>query len=365
MNTNKKTILALLVSGIFFSGFASAVTDDEMVSSLNNTGVSAAKPAEKDVVTIDEGLSTELTASERELIDKKRHSLVKYLYEQQELDSARKILSEDNRKSAYEETKRDRIPLSPDEILELRRMDNDAKRAENSPIRNSGVKLEIRTLDLDVDAPKPIILNVAPGYASSIVFYDQTGAPWPIDGDIIGDAESFGSKGISKQKHIAVFEITREFAQSNALINLEGLSVPIVVKLVGHDGVVDSRLSIRIPKMGPGAEIQPFVHDQLENASADMLNVLNGDKISGSKRFELVGVPGEVTYKDDTLFIRTRANLISPPWKRSVVSPTGYKVYELPPVTNLLFSVDGEMKNATIEKAFDVKITQSKSIFSE
>jgi hypothetical protein len=358
---NKKTLLSILISGIVFSGFACAMTESEMIDSLSSKSEEKAK----DIAVLDDGLSTELSSRERELIEKKRHALVKYLYEQQELESARKILSDENRKAAYEETKRDKIPLSPDEIIELRRLDIAAKRAENAPISNSGVKLEIRTLDLDVDAPKPVILNVAPGYASSIVFYDQTGAPWPIDGDIIGDINSFGSKGMSKQKHIAVFEISKEFAQSNALINLEGLSIPIVVKLVGHDGVVDSRLSVRIPKMGPGAALQPFVHDQLENASSDMLNVLNGDKLAGSKRFELVGVPGEVTYKDDALFIRTRANLISPPWKRSVVSPSGYKVYELPPVTNLLFSVDGEMKNATIEKGFDVNITHTKSIFSE
>lgn len=356
----KKTLLSVLIYGALLSGSVNAATESEMINSMNSTG----EEKQRDIISLDEGLSTELTARERELIEKKRHALVKYLYEQDELESARKILSDDNRKAAYEETKRDKIPLSPEEIVELRRLDIDAKRAENAPIAKAGVKLEIRTLDLDVDAPKPVVINVAPGYASSIVFYDQTGAPWPIDGDIIGDVNSFGSKGMSKQKHIAVFEISREFAQSNALINLEGLSVPIVVKLVGHDGLVDSRVSVRIPKMGPSAAIEPFVRDELENAPADLLNVLNGDKLSGGKRFELRGVPGEVTYKDDTIYIRTRANLISPPWKR-YVSNSGYNVYELPPVTNLLFSVNGEMKDATIEKGFDVNITHTKSIFSE
>lgn len=310
------------------------------------------------------GITGEMSAFERDLVNKKRHILMKYLYEEQELEQLRSILSEQSRSNSFENTLRSRVPFSPAEIEQLRRLDMDAKRAENSPL-NKSVEFDIRTIDIDVDAPKPILINVASGYASSIVFYDQAGNPWPIEGDIIGDEGSFTSRMISKDQHIAVFEIKRDFAESNALINLEGLSVPIVIRLSGNDGKVDSRLSIRLPKFGPNSEVQPFVHEQLENASPNMLDVLNGDRLPSSKRFELHGVPGEVTYKDGMLYIRTRANLLSPPWKSSVVSPTGYKVYEISPVTDLLFSIDGEMRNATIEKGFEVKLKQKKSIFSE
>jgi Protein of unknown function (DUF3625). len=371
MKCFKKALLASFIAGLVISGHA--ISSEKIQDSSeskdkdqnNKNAISKNNEDQMAQIELDSGLSGELSKEELDLIKRKKHTLVKYLYEQQELDSARDVLADENRDKAYEETKRQKIPLSPEEILELRKLDIESKKAENAPLSSHGVKLEMRSIDLDVDAPKPIVLNVATGYASSIVFYDQSGAPWPIDGDIIGDENSFGSKMISKQKHIAVFEITKEFAESNALINLEGLSVPIVVKLVGHDGIVDSRLSVRIPKFGPSAQVQPFVHNELENASREMMGVLNGDKLSGSKRFELNGVPGEVTYKDDTIYIRTRANLISPPWRRSVVSPTGYKVYELPPVTNLLFSIDGEMRNATIEKGFDVNISHKSSIYEE
>lgn len=309
------------------------------------------------------GLNGELSQLESDYINQKRHVLMRHLYEKQELDQLRSILSEQSRESSYDEILRTRAPFTPDEIREIRRLDLDTQRAENSP--NHPVKFDIRTIDIDVDAPEPIELNVANGYASSIVFYDQSGAPWPIEGDIIGDKTSFGSKIISKDGHIAVFEITRLFAESNALINLDGLSVPIVIKLIGNDRKVDSRLSVRLPKFGPNSQTQPFVHDEFENASHNMISLLNGDKLPSAKRFELIGAPGEVTYSDGMIYIRTRANLISPPWKSSVISPTGYKVYELPPVTNLLFSVDGEMKEATIEKGFDVKLRQKNSIFTD
>lgn len=312
-----------------------------------------------------EGYSGELNIYEKDLMDKKEHVLLKYLYEQQKLEQLRDLLDNYEKDQAYKEAVDNKVPLTPEQIIHLRTLLRSAEIAKTKPL-NGGIKNNIRTIDIDVDAPKPITLNVAPGYASSIVFFDHSGSPWPIDGDIIGNKMAFDSKQGSKESnHSAVFEIKQDFVESNALINLVGLSVPIVIKLNGNDQNVDARLSVRIPKFGPNAQLQTYSSGELQTASAEALKVLDGDKLPNGKRYKLNGLSGEVTYVNRTLYIRTKANLISPPWKDVVHSNTGYKVYELPPVNNLLFSVDGEMVNATIEKAFEVKIEQDKSIFAD
>lgn len=316
-------------------------------------------------ISSNEGYDGELNSYEDNLINKKEHVLLKYLYEQQKLEKLRDLLDSYEKKQSYKSAVDDKVPLTPSQIVELRQLLRSAEIAKAKPL-NGGIKNNIRTIDIDVDAAKPIILNVAPGYASSIVFFDYSGSPWPIDGDIIGNKNAFDSKPGSKESnHSAVFEIKQEFVESNALINLVGLNVPIVIKLNGNDHDVDARLSVRIPKFGPNAQMQTYATGELQSASVEALMVLDGDRLPNSKRYKLRGLEGEVIYANKTLYIRTRASLISPPWKSMVNSTTGYKVYELPPVNNLWFSVDGEMVNATIEKGFEVKLEQRKSIFSD
>lgn len=310
----------------------------------------------------DRKITTDLSPQEKQLIDRKKHLLIRTIYERSQLDPLLEMLKESSEAESFETAKEKEAPLSPGQVKEIRQIINDVRRAENAPL-NGPVKMKIRTIELDTDSDKPVTLDVAPGYASSIVFFDQTGAPWPIDGDIIGDVSSFNKKYASESKHIAVFEILREFSESNALVNLKGLPVPVVIRLRGSDEVVDSRLSIRIPKFGPNAEVRPFVSNELENVSSGMLNVMSGERIPGSQSYQLNGVPGDVTFSNNTLYIKTKATLISPPWKGAVTSPTGYNFYEVHPVTNLLFSIDGETREATVEKAFNVDIQHKSSIY--
>lgn len=310
----------------------------------------------------DKKITTDLSPSEKELIDRKKHLLIRTIYERSQLDPLLEMLKNNTEQQSFESAKEKRAPLNPSQVTEIRQIITEVRRAENSPL-NGPVQLNIRTIELDSDSAQPVTLDVAPGYASSIVFFDQTGSPWPIDGDIIGDVASFNKKYASESRHIAVFEILRDFSESNALVNLKGLPVPVVIRLRGNDKVVDSRLSIRIPRFGPNAEVRPFVSNELESVSSGMLSVMSGDRIPGSNSYQLNGVPGDVTYSNNTLFIKTKAVLISPPWKGAITSPTGYNFYEVHPVTNLLFSIDGETREATIEKAFNVDIQHKSSIY--
>lgn len=347
-----------------FSGKTNTSTQNSAANnSANGKQNNNVVMVENKAITTNVGYKGELNSYETAVIGKKEHVLVKYLYEQQRLEELRSLLDSYERNQSYKEAVKERVPLTSEQIIELRRLLSQTEKAKVKPL-NGGVKNNIRTIDIDVDAPKPITLNVSPGYASSIVFFDHSGSPWPIDGDIIGNKDAFeSSQGSKESNHSAVFEIKQKFVESNALINLVGLSVPIVIKLNGNDEDVDARLSVRIPKFGPNAQMQTYASGELQSASAEALKVLDGDKLPNGKRYKLNGLDGEVTYANKTLYIRTRASLISPPWKDIVNSSTGYKVYVLPPVNNLWFSVDGEMVNATIEKAFEVKIQQADSIF--
>jgi len=309
------------------------------------------------------GKSEVLSPYELELIKKKQHSLFKYLYEQEQLEELRNMLSDTERGKNLKNMVDQEHPLNSTEIYSLRKLTSSIEKAKNSPL-DGPINLNIKTINIDVDAPKPIEIKVAMGYNSSIMFFDQTGKPWPIDGEILGDIKSFKTHSFESKDHVGVFEITRSFVESNALVNLKDLNVLVVIRLTGSDKEVDSRISVHIPKFGPNASKGSYLNKEIDSkTSPDMLSILNGDRLVGGKEYDLHGVQGTVWHKNDDIYIRTRENLISPPWKSNLVSATGYQVYQLNPVTNLIFTVNGEMKNATIEKGFEVKIRQEKSIF--
>lgn len=307
-------------------------------------------------------LAADFTQDEIEILSQKKDVLIKYLYEQEQLQNLRNILDERQKTESWEAEKQAAYPLTPSEIIELRSLAQKLEESQNKPLSN--IKNEIRSVTLDVGASEPVTINVVKGLASSIVFYDETGAPWPIEGEIIGDTMAFKKHTIGDRKNIAVFEVLRNFAESNALVHLKGLDVSIVVRLVGSEQSNDSRLSVRIPKPGPHAQFVP-VATQSGTATTDPLltSIANGNFLQDSKRFEIVGVDGTVFYKGGYLYMRTKHKLILPLPKEAQTTPSGYMVYKVPAAEDFLFLIDGKMVEATINEAFDVKIKQKSSLF--
>jgi hypothetical protein len=364
--------IALIIAGSAFADTApvssqekTTVGLDDAADSSANSDVSAAtkRTDGKTTVKIDDDTSVDLTPEELALIERKATIIKKHLYEQGELDKLKGMLNTSSQDDAFEKTVQQTYPLSPQQIEELRTRERALKKATNAPLKD--VKLNISSEDLDVDVNNPIIMRVAKGYNATLVFFDQSGQPWPVEGDVVHEKSSFTSTIVSKTKHIVSFDISEDFSESTAMITLEGHPVPLIVKLVGSDSVVDSRKSIRVLKYGPNAEVEPFVHNELENVTPDMLNILEGGNIpADAKRYVLNGVSGEVyLYKGD-MYVRTRSSLMSPPWKQSAVSNSGYRVYKMKPTSVLLFTDDsGQRLQATVEGAYKADIKMKKSIF--
>lgn len=311
-------------------------------------------------------IQTKLSPHELAILEDKRDAIIQYLYERQELQGLRDVLRRAESEDAFASQMREQVPLSADEIRMVRRSLREVEQARNSPL-SEPPKLQMRTVDLNVDDQNPIKVYVARGYSSSIVFFDQTGSPWPLQTgvDALGDASAFSAQTVSEDGHVATFQILKEFSQSNALVVLDNLPVPVVLQLIGSDDRVDSRLSVRVPRSGPNAKLQAEYRSEVDNAPPDMMAFLNGESLQGSKPYAIKGVTGEVLKKGPQLYLRTRANLISPPPMQSLVSASGYNVYTLPLITHLLFSIDGSMHEATIERMYTPELAPSEDIFSD
>jgi len=302
-------------------------------------------------------------------IDARKRAIMKRLYEDKQLDRFRELLFEEMRKEAVDDAKLEVSKLKPEEIRLLRAYRSDISQAENAPLRE--VEQLIRTKDVPLDTNRPLTVYVSANNQSSLVFFDSAGNPWPIAGEPIFNEESFSAFKTGEKEHIVVFTITKEFSESNAMINLKGLDIPIPIKLVGTESKVDARLKARVPRMGPLMSQKPQIYNQVTaKASPEMMEVLNGQHVKDSLAYNIVSIDGgkdlgRAYYRDGKIYVRTPHELIIPGPTGASKLLSGYRAFVAPARQDLLLMADGQQVEARLTKALDLKLTEEESIFDK
>ena len=323
------------------------------------------KEARRTIIVTHDGLPTpiEMTVGELEFLNARKEHLSQYLYENYQLKDIRNILREYNKDKAFDKYMDDQIPISPGNITKYRREKEKESRAMNA--RLAPVNHHLRTINVRIENERPIQMFVVRGMASSLVFFDSTGAPWPIEGVSIGDSSAFSASVNNADKNVLEFTIIRDFAESNALVTLKGMSVPFVITMVSNGKDNDDRLSARLPQLGPNAEVSMFIEKEFENKNDYMIDLMNGKTLEGAKQYRLSGVQGQVYLLGDKMLVKTFENLVRPGWSSQARSSTGYNIYEVRPTTELLFAVGGKLITAKVENLTFHDIKYAKSPFSK
>lgn len=266
----------------------------------------------------------------------------KELQNKEEKKASNKVL-ETNNEQAFNALKQSSFPLTPNQILDLKRRFNKVERAksieQDVPPKPTSSAIVV---DLEPGSTPPVI-RLSSGFISSLVFVDVTGAPWPIKAYDIGDPQSFSVQW-QPQKDIKdatglgntlLIQSNVMYKQGNLAVMLKGLNTPIMVTLVPGQKAVDYRVDIQVPKHGPYAT---YSEGRLPNSTSnDLVSVLNHIAPSGSKSLEVKGGRAEAWVKDSKLFIRTPYHIISPSWYSTMSSSDGtVRAYSLQPASVVL-----------------------------
>lgn len=305
----------------------------------------------------------ELTGQDKSLTQARRSALAGAIYDDQQLQELREMLTDNEAKQLIKKETKLKLPMSPDEVKELRKRLTAIERAQNEPL--AGVEFRIRNVTYDPDSNQPLVIAVADGYAAQVEFYDASGQPWSIRKDgVVGDADSFSKKVMGEQRHIASFSLSSRYKQSNAAVVMEGLSNSIPVLLKSSDSTIDGRVSVTIPRMGPNAEIQPVMSHELNNVSPELVKLQGGDAPVGSKPLRVAGLENsEAWYDGEFLYLSLPGRLLLPPAINSSVSPSGRFLYKTNPATYISVSLEGQRRNATIEGLYQAEINREKTVF--
>jgi intracellular multiplication protein IcmK len=234
------------------------------------------------------------------------------------------------------------LPMTPEQIANLRKAFDDTQRAAATPpaIPPRPTTSSI-LVNLSPSAVPPII-RLGAGYISSLVFIDSTGQPWPIEAYSVGDPGSFNIQWDKKGNTLLV-QATSFYKRSNLAVILKNLNTPVMLTLLPGQTAVDYRVDLRIPGAGPDAV---FSQGTLPNTSdPELLNVLNGVPPKNARTLKVVGDGDTRAWlMNNTLYIRTSLIIISPAWQSIMSSIDGTHAYQLQPSSVILALQHGKDK---------------------
>jgi intracellular multiplication protein IcmK len=252
-------------------------------------------------------------------------------------------------KQAYKNVLQQAFPLSPNQILNLHNRLDDTQRAAATPAYSRSPEPTSTSLVLNLSpGASPPVIRLALGFVSSLVFVDSTGAPWPIEAYDIGNPTAFNITW-NKKNNTLMLQARAAYTYGNMAVKLVDLNTPVMLTLVPGQRVVDYRVDLRVPGLGPNAKPDIIGSGLPDEADERLLNVLDGIPPDGSKRLRLVGADAEAWLIDDTIFLRTRFNVLSPAWLATMSSADGMNAYKMATTPLILLSRYGKTTQLHIE----------------
>ena len=251
--------------------------------------------------------------------------------------------------TVLEMAKQKQSPLTPDDLKELRKFIDSTKRAiRQSP--TEGVKPRMSSVNVDLSpGATPPIVRIAPFHGSTLTFIDATGAPWPIekafnfaDKDFKIDQPKEGSESVT----VAALG---DYGYANISVFLKGLATPVVLTIAcGGQKEMDYRVDLHIPRRGPNA-VPGQASKTQPDIEPEMLDLLDGTPPNSAVRLKTDSQDVSAWQIGNFLFVRTAAMLQSPAYQKKASSADGTNVYRITPIPVVLVSVDGELRNVSIE----------------
>ncbi|MDR1856908.1 MAG: DotH/IcmK family type IV secretion protein [Desulfovibrio sp.] len=258
------------------------------------------------------------------------------------------------------------LPLGEEEIRMYKRRRDDIEAAvEAEPAR-----MATRTRQIRSDpGHRPEVVRLSGGYASTLVFQDATGAPWPVLSLILGSARAFSAsqpgtersasavndggtapeEGGAHSNIVTLVPLTNH-ASSNLTVMLDGAPYPVILHLktesaARRDRTADALVVLRLDRPGPKAVQPRLVGRTPSPVTPPMLEVLHGRIPDGASRIPLSPeIPGVSCWEAGGVrYLRTVWPLVWPAWS-ATAQGEDVQVHVLPRTPTIVVSLDGEHK---------------------
>lgn len=240
-------------------------------------------------------------------------------------------------------------PLSPEEIRELRLRMSDTERSVSAPVISVVPRISSLTLNLSPGASIPLV-RTALNNQSVVTLTDISGAPWPQSKPPINASPKNFDVQYSADSNMLTITPLRPWAAGNISVYLKGLDVPVMINVTSGETdtrtasqEIDSRLDLRVPRLGPGTAAPGAPVDKIALHDATLQAFLDGIPPEGAHRLKFTGnVPDTAIWQSgDDLMVRSRA-MLRDEFEQTLSSADGTHLWKLPITPLLTFSVNGQ-----------------------
>jgi intracellular multiplication protein IcmK len=246
----------------------------------------------------------------------------------------------------FQDILKQQFPLSNDQIRALHLKFKDVQRAIAAPPFAPRPTVSSKVVVLSPGSIPPVI-RLASGYVSSVVFVDQTGAPWPLQGYDVGDPGSFNIAW--DRGNILMIQGSKPYATGNMAVKLSGLPTPVMLTLVNDQKVVDYRIDLRVQGLGPNARPALGGDSIPPEANSLLLDLLQGIPPTSSQALTVTGGQAQAWMYAGRLLLRTSYTVLSPSWSATMSSADGTKVYEMGRTPLILVADNGRIISLKVE----------------
>jgi intracellular multiplication protein IcmK len=240
------------------------------------------------------------------------------------------------------------VPLTPQQVVKLRQLIDQSQRAAAIPATVPPKPVSSTLIMNLAPGTTPPAIRLSQGYVTSLVFVDSTGSPWPVSSYDLGNPKAATIQWDQKSNIILIQAIS-PYGDSDLIIRLVGLPTPLTLELVSGQRVVDYRVDIHVPGIGPNTKDLPIGTALPGSANQLLLNVLDGLAPPGSRPLTVIGGDCLAWLLGNRMYLRSRLTVLSPGWTGRMVSPDGMMAYEIPKSSTVLVSQYGQPIELKIE----------------
>lgn len=267
------------------------------------------------------------------------------------LEDQQSEVERQSRDAAFQAMLNGTLPLNPEEIEQLLERYRDVREASETRIGGAAkgdVKLQTVSLAPGVTPP---VIELSPGYVTTLNILDATGQPWPIQD--ISWGGNFEIIQPQQGEHVVRISPMKAHEVGNLSIRLLDLNTPVIFSLRTYLDKVQYRFDAQIPELGPHSETPIIDNFEIGTTAGnvELTKILNGVPPAGTEKLTVDGVDGRTTAYDlgGQIYVRTPLTLLSPGWNSSVKSADGTTVYTIGKSPVLLLSDNGKMVRARID----------------
>ena len=251
-------------------------------------------------------------------------------------------------------------PLTPKEIIDLKKSTLEVNKATEQSVIDP--KPLFRTIEVKSNnATNLRDIYLAPNYGTTLIFLDKRGNYWPIESYVLPLPEDAIARDVINTGTL-ILTPKKYSLKGNLIVLLKDSKIPLMLTLnVGTDKV-DYKTELRIDDYGPGSQIFQYdpttmkqmkytdLSSQAKFATKDKFNLLDGITPEGYTLRKTTHPSVEAWSKNKVLFVRTKAQLISPSTSSLdnsdygvMKSADGSYLYTVPFIPELLLSMGGNI----------------------